>query len=39
MVVPNTGKREEVLHLIKEKDKIDQEIRDLGNILSAVRII
>lgn len=39
MVVPNTGKREEVLNLIKEKDKIDHQIRELGNVLSSVRIV
>lgn len=36
MVVPQSNKREQVLKLIEEKEKIEAKINELGNILRAV---
>lgn len=36
MVVPASPKREQVLKLIAEKDKIEKQISDYGNVLSCV---
>lgn len=36
MVVPQSNKREQVLKLIEEKDKIEARINELGNVLRAV---
>uniref|UniRef100_A0A336MYW6 26S proteasome non-ATPase regulatory subunit 9 n=1 Tax=Culicoides sonorensis TaxID=179676 RepID=A0A336MYW6_CULSO len=35
MVVPQSNKREQVLKLIEEKDKIEAKINELGNVLRA----
>lgn len=39
MVVPQSNKREQVLKLIEEKEKIEAKINELGNILRAVIFI
>lgn len=36
MVVPNNPKREQVLKLIEEKDRIEKRISEIGEILRAV---
>lgn len=36
MVVPTSNKREQVLKLIEEKEKIEAKINNFGNILKAV---
>lgn len=36
MVVPQSNKREQVLKLIEEKEKMEVKINELGNILRAV---
>lgn len=36
MVVPQSNKREQILKLIEEKDRIEGKINDLGNVLRAV---
>ena len=38
MVVPSNPRREQVLKLIDEKDKIEKKISDLGVVLQQVRI-
>ena len=38
MVVPASPKREQVLKLIEEKNKIERKIAEFGNILSCVGI-
>lgn len=37
MVVPDNPKREQVLKLIEEKDKIERSIAELGEILKVVK--
>jgi hypothetical protein len=37
MVVPDNPKREQVLRLIDQKDKIEKRIAELGEILVVVR--
>lgn len=39
MVVPQSNKREQVLKLIEEKDKIEAKINELGNVLRAVSFL
>ena len=36
MVVPKSDKKQQVLKLIIEKDKIERRINDLGKVLTAV---
>jgi hypothetical protein len=37
MVVPSSEKREQVLKLIAEKDKLEAKIKDQASVLQAVR--
>lgn len=39
MVVPQSNKREQVLKLIEEKDRIEAKINELGNVLRSVSVM